>query len=108
MPEAAASVPYDRTDALRQVVRKAMVAGGLGQTDPARPLADIILPGMSVLLKPNWVLHENRSGRTMDCMVTHPVGRTVHPTDGWITSSCADPGTAGLGAELTGKESSDC
>jgi uncharacterized protein (DUF362 family) len=72
MPDAAAPAPYDQTDAVRQVVRKALVAGGLGQTDPARPLADIIRPGMSVLLKPNWVLHENRSGRTMDCMVTHP------------------------------------
>ena len=72
MPDAAAQAPYAQTDALRQVVRKALVAGGLGRRDPARPLADIIRPGMSVLLKPNWVLHENCSGRTMDCMVTHP------------------------------------
>ncbi len=72
MPKAAGPATYDRTDALRQVVRGALVAGGLGQTDPGRPLADIIRPGMSVLLKPNWVLHVNQSGRTMDCMVTHP------------------------------------
>ena len=71
MPEAVTLAPYDQTDAVRQVVRKALIAGGLGQANPARPLADIIRPGMSVLLKPNWVLHENRSGRTMDCMVTH-------------------------------------
>jgi uncharacterized protein (DUF362 family) len=72
LAEAAAAEPYDRTGALGQVVREAMIEGGLGKADPARPLADIIRPGMSVLLKPNWVLHENRSGRTMDCMVTHP------------------------------------
>jgi uncharacterized protein (DUF362 family) len=35
-------------------------------------MVDIIRPGATVLLKPNWVLHKNRSGRTMDCMVTHP------------------------------------
>lgn len=72
MPEASAPAPYARADAVRRVVREALMAGGLGRRDPARPLADIIQPGMSVMLKPNWVLHENRSGRTMDCMVTQP------------------------------------
>jgi uncharacterized protein (DUF362 family) len=36
------------------------------------PLADVIRPGDRVLLKPNWVLHENRSGGGLDCLVTHP------------------------------------
>ena len=72
MPEAAGPEPYAQTAAIQQVVRRALLAGGLGQIDPGRPLADIIKRGSSVLLKPNWVLHENRSGRTMDCMITHP------------------------------------
>jgi uncharacterized protein (DUF362 family) len=72
MPEASASHPYGSIEAVRKVVREAMIAGGLGRVDPSRPLSDIVQPGMTVLLKPNWVLHENRSGRTMDCMITHP------------------------------------
>jgi uncharacterized protein (DUF362 family) len=57
---------------LRRVIREAMGAFGLGQTNPAVPLSDIIEPGQSVLIKPNWVLHRNQSGATMDCMITHP------------------------------------
>lgn len=72
MPGASVLEPYSRTDAVGQVVREALLAGGLGQINPTKPLADIIRPGMSVLLKPSWVLHENQSGRTMDCMITHP------------------------------------
>lgn len=30
-----------------------------------------ISPGSTILLKPNWVLHENLGGHGMDCMVTH-------------------------------------
>lgn len=37
------------------------------------PLGDIICPGMTVLLKPNWVLHKNDDlSRDMNCVVTHP------------------------------------
>lgn len=63
---------YDDLDRLRHWLREAMREGGLGKKDPERPLADIIPSGGSVLLKPNWVLHENRSGDSMDCMITHP------------------------------------
>ena len=66
------AVPYDRHEDMCRIIREAMIAGGLGKVDESCPLSDIVKPGMSVLLKPNWVLHENRSGRTMDCMVTHP------------------------------------
>lgn len=57
---------------LRTLLQECMISAGLGEKDPARPLADIIEPGSSVLLKPNWVLDTNYSGATMDCMVTHP------------------------------------
>ncbi|HTM51726.1 MAG TPA: DUF362 domain-containing protein [Bryobacteraceae bacterium] len=47
--------------------------------DPARfgqaewnPLAAVIRPGDRVLIKPNWVLHESRSGHGLDSLVTHP------------------------------------
>ena len=35
------------------------------------PLGDIIAPGSRVLLKPNWVLHQNHSGAGNDCLITH-------------------------------------
>ncbi|MDT8443884.1 MAG: DUF362 domain-containing protein [Desulfuromonadales bacterium] len=63
---------YTDRDLVARLVREAMIAGGLGQADPAVPLADIIRPGMSVLVKPNWVYHESHSGLGMDCLVTHP------------------------------------
>ena len=34
------------------------------------PLADII-PNKKVVVKPNWVVHKNGSGRGLDCLVTH-------------------------------------
>jgi uncharacterized protein (DUF362 family) len=67
-----AAEAYNDADTLTGLIRDAMIAGGLGQREPASPLTDVIHPGMSVLLKPNWVLHENHSGQGMDCMVTHP------------------------------------
>jgi len=63
---------YDDAPALRALVRDAMIQAGLGQRDAGAPLLDVIPAGGSVLLKPNWVLHENESGAGMDCMVTHP------------------------------------
>ncbi|BCS54869.1 DUF362 domain-containing protein [Geobacter sp. SVR] len=39
---------------------------------PEAPFSSIIQPGMTVLLKPNWVLHRNYSGQGNDCLVTHP------------------------------------
>jgi uncharacterized protein (DUF362 family) len=35
------------------------------------PLSVFISPGSKVVLKPNWVLHWNKSGSGMDCLVTH-------------------------------------
>jgi len=66
------SNPYKNLGFLTQLIREALIEGGLGKQDPTAPLKDIIQPGMRVLLKPNWVLHENLSGKGMDCMVTHP------------------------------------
>lgn len=65
--------PYRDTILLSQLIKGAMKEAGLGRKNPNVPLADIIEPGMSVLLKPNWVFHYNNSGCGMDCMVTHPL-----------------------------------
>jgi uncharacterized protein (DUF362 family) len=35
------------------------------------PLGTFVRTGSRVVLKPNWVLHWNKSGAGMDCMVTH-------------------------------------
>lgn len=40
------------------------------------PLGDVVKPGDVILIKPNWVLHTNRSDpngqNSMNCLVTHP------------------------------------
>lgn len=35
------------------------------------PLSDLIRPGDKVVIKPNWVYHQNRSGGGMECLITH-------------------------------------
>jgi len=35
------------------------------------PLGSFITPGSRVVLKPNWVLHNNKSGQGIDCLLTH-------------------------------------
>ena len=35
------------------------------------PFKELICPGDTVAVKPNWVHHENHSGQGLDCMVTH-------------------------------------
>lgn len=64
--------PLYCTGAVREAIQSAMREAGLGHHDSACPLTDIIVPGATVLLKPSWVLHRHQSGKTMDCMVTHP------------------------------------
>lgn len=55
--------PYGDVEELAALVRDASAAS---------PFRDIIRPGDTVLLKPNWVLHRNYSGQGNDCLVTHP------------------------------------
>jgi uncharacterized protein (DUF362 family) len=35
------------------------------------PLSDLIPPGSRILIKPNWVFHQNQGGPNLDCLVTH-------------------------------------
>src|SRR5512136_2493509 len=67
------SIGYDDPEQIGSLIIEALLSAGLGQADKKAPLKDIIEPGMTVLLKPNWVLHCNMSGKGMDCMITHPV-----------------------------------
>jgi len=62
---------YDH-ETLQSAIRSLFHDAGLGQVNSRNSLQNLISPGQSVLLKPNWVLHFNQSGQTMDCMVTHP------------------------------------
>ena len=54
-------------------VNLGMDAEHLG-TENWNPLGEVIRPGQTVLLKPNWVMHRNPEPKfqDMDCMVTHP------------------------------------
>lgn len=70
--ESSAQAGDYRFSILSGLLRDIFSQAGLGKNNPDVPLADIIHPGMTVLLKPNWVLHENLGGHGMDCMVTHP------------------------------------
>jgi uncharacterized protein (DUF362 family) len=63
---------YGNPDEIQHLVREALLSGGLGQKNLQVPLADIIPPGGVVLLKPNWVNHENCGGFEGDCLFTHP------------------------------------
>ncbi len=57
---------------VRSLVRAALRSSGLGSEDPERPLADLVRPGASVLLKPNWVLHRNEGTGGEECLTTQP------------------------------------
>jgi len=64
---------YDNRELIAELIEVAMLGAGLGQSDKNAPLKDIIEPGMTVLLKPNWVLHCNMGSSGMDCMITNSV-----------------------------------
>ncbi len=46
-------------------------AGRFG-TPMWNPLGDLVKPGGKIVVKPNWVLHANWGGGSMDCMISHP------------------------------------
>jgi uncharacterized protein (DUF362 family) len=57
--------------AFRQLLHGARLDADRYGTPEWNPLGEIIRPGSRVLLKPNWVHHENHSGRGLECLVTH-------------------------------------
>jgi uncharacterized protein (DUF362 family) len=76
-PESAPELPSGLIANMAQKsVRKLLRIWGL---DGARfgtrdwnPFGDVISPGGRVTIKPNWVLHYNKSGESLDCLITHP------------------------------------
>lgn len=62
---------YGNSAALSALIRDLLRDAG-GSGNPDNPFEGIIERGMTVLLKPNWVTHENLSGQANDCLVTHP------------------------------------
>ena len=36
------------------------------------PIGDLVRPGASIVVKPNWVMHRNAGSGGMECLVTHP------------------------------------
>ncbi len=53
---------------LASLIERAVAHG----TEEGRGLSSIIPQGGSVLLKPNWVAHENEGSGGKECLVTHP------------------------------------
>ena len=63
---------YSDQPLVESLVRDALLAGGVGRTSATAPLADVIQPGATVLVKPNWVNHRNLGPDGNDCLLTHP------------------------------------
>ncbi|MGH7871054.1 MAG: DUF362 domain-containing protein [Candidatus Binatia bacterium] len=64
----------ERTNALatfRSLLSGAGLDGGHFDRRQWNPLAEIIPANARVVLKPNWVCHDNGSGAGLDCLVTH-------------------------------------
>ncbi|MCA1560503.1 MAG: DUF362 domain-containing protein [Acidobacteria bacterium] len=57
--------------AVRELLRRCGFDSAAYGTERWNPLGDLIRPGSRVVLKPNWVLHYNKSGEGMNCLVTH-------------------------------------
>ncbi|WP_459860595.1 DUF362 domain-containing protein [Desulfuromonas carbonis] len=66
------SPAYPDVQELSGLIRDAIYAAGVGHKNRQAPFSELIGEGATVLLKPNWVLHENYGGHGMDCLVTHP------------------------------------
>lgn len=64
--------PYAERSRLLTTIREAIQSAGVPPSQTRGAFGTIVPDGARVLLKPNWVLHYNKSGKGMDCMVTHP------------------------------------
>ncbi|NLB66636.1 MAG: DUF362 domain-containing protein [Lentisphaerae bacterium] len=75
-PEFRGEVQPGATNPIFALVRGALAelgldAGRYGSTD-WNPLGDLAKPGAKIVVKPNWVLHENHGTADADCLITHP------------------------------------
>jgi len=75
--EEAPELPAGATGNVAQTaVRRLFRNWGLDQdrfgTREWNPVGDLVGQQANVVLKPNWVLHYNQSGSSLDCLITHP------------------------------------
>ena len=63
---------YADRELVSGLIHAALLQAGLGRADPDRPFADVVHPGTTVLLKPNWVMHRNLGGHGTTCLTTAP------------------------------------
>lgn len=76
MPGAVADQPNTAYAAVRELLRTLGLDTARWGTPAWNPLGDLVRPGQTVLLKPNWVAHHVHSAadgaeRILDCLVTH-------------------------------------
>jgi uncharacterized protein (DUF362 family) len=76
-PEAAPELPTRAVSnvaqaAVRNLFREWRLDESRLGTAQWNPLSQVIKPGSRVVIKPNWVMHQNKSGEGLECLVTHP------------------------------------
>jgi uncharacterized protein (DUF362 family) len=80
-PEYPFSGISDQSNEVYSLVRETLFLLGLDAsnygTDAWNPLGELIKPGDKVVIKPNFVRHYHRLGKTLDCVVTH--GSVLRP-----------------------------
>ncbi len=71
-PELPGYQPTSSAVALRSMLLDAGLDEANKGTAAWNPLSAILQPGLNVVVKPNWVSHDNASGAGWECLVTHP------------------------------------
>ena len=71
-PELPGFEPTSAAVALRTVLLDAGLDGARAGTAAWNPLSAMVEPGMNVVIKPNWVSHQNAGPDGWECLVTHP------------------------------------
>ena len=71
-PELPGIEPTSAAVALRSLFIEAGLDAARQGTSAWNPLSAVVEPGMSVVVKPNWVTHHNHNDAGLDCLITHP------------------------------------
>jgi uncharacterized protein (DUF362 family) len=71
-PELPGYQPTSSGVALRTILAEAGLDAERFGSASWNPLSATVEPGMNVVVKPNWVLHQPESSSSWDCLITHP------------------------------------
>ena len=71
-PELPGFEPSSAAVALRTVLLEAGLDRARAGTAAWNPLSAVVEPGMNVVIKPNWVTHQNAGPDGWECLITHP------------------------------------